>query len=67
MSFKLMRRASSVDEYISLGGKWQESLQLLRELMQSTRLTEKEESMPNTWVVPYGRRPGSNAFKKSSP
>lgn len=35
-----MRRASSVDEYISRSGEWQESLQLLRELLHSTGLKE---------------------------
>jgi uncharacterized protein YdeI (YjbR/CyaY-like superfamily) len=58
-----MRRASSVDEYISLGGEWQKSLQLLRELFQSTRLTETVKWGMPVYTLNNKNVAGFSAFK----
>lgn len=58
-----MRRASSVDEYISLGGAWQESLQLLREVMQATRLKETVKWGMPVYTLNKKNVAGFSAFK----
>lgn len=58
-----MRRASSVDEYISLGGEWQESLILLRELLQKSRLTETVKWGMPVYTLNNKNVAGFSAFK----
>ena len=58
-----MRRASSIDEYISLGGEWQESLQLFRKLMQSTRLVETVKWGMPVYTLNNKNVAGFSAFK----
>lgn len=58
-----MRRASSVDEYISMGGEWQESLILLRELLQKSRLTESVKWGMPVYTLNNKNVAGFSAFK----
>ena len=58
-----MRRAGSVDEYISLGGSWQESLQLLMELMRSTSLVETVKWGMPVYTLNNKNVAGFSAFK----
>lgn len=58
-----MKRASSVDEYISMGGEWQESLLLLRELLQSTSLEETLKWGMPVYTLNNKNLAGFSAFK----
>jgi len=58
-----MKRASSVDEYISMGGEWQESLILLRELLQSTPLVETLKWGMPVYTLNNKNVAGFSAFK----
>jgi len=58
-----MRRALSVEEYVSLGGEWRESLQLLRELMLSTRLRETVKWGMPVYTLDNKNVAGFSAFK----
>lgn len=58
-----MRRAGSVDEYVSMGGEWQESLHLLRGLMQSTRLEESVKWGMPVYTLNSKNVAGFSAFK----
>jgi uncharacterized protein YdeI (YjbR/CyaY-like superfamily) len=59
----LMRKATSVDEYISMAGKWQGSLQILRELMQSTKLVETVKWGMPVYTLDNKNVVGFSAFK----
>ena len=58
-----MKRASSVEEYITMGGEWQESLLLLRGLMQSTRLEESVKWGMPVYTLNDKNVAGFSAFK----
>jgi uncharacterized protein YdeI (YjbR/CyaY-like superfamily) len=58
-----MKRASSVDEYISMGGEWQQSLMLLRELLQSTSLEETVKWGMPVYTLNNKNVAGFSAFK----
>ena len=58
-----MRRAANVDEYIAQGGSWKESLQLLRELMASTRLEETVKWGMPVYTLNNKNVAGFSAFK----
>ena len=58
-----MKRAKSVEEYIALGGEWQESLLLLRELMQSTPLEETVKWGMPVYTLNNKNVAGFSAFK----
>jgi uncharacterized protein YdeI (YjbR/CyaY-like superfamily) len=58
-----MKKASSVDEYISLGGEWQESLHLLRELLLSTSLVETVKWGMPVYTLNNKNVVGFSAFK----
>jgi len=58
-----MKRASSVDEYISMGGEWQQSLMLLRELLQSTSLEETVKWGMPVYTLDNKNVVGFSAFK----
>ena len=58
-----MRRATSVDEYISQGGAWRESLQLLRELLSSTQLKETVKWGMPVYTLNNKNVAGFSAFK----
>ena len=58
-----MKRASSVDEYISLGEPWQESLILLRQLLQSTSLKEDVKWGMPVYTLNNKNVAGFSAFK----
>jgi uncharacterized protein YdeI (YjbR/CyaY-like superfamily) len=58
-----MKRASSVDEYIAAGGKWQESLRLLRELFSATRLQETIKWGMPVYTLNQKNVAGFSAFK----
>lgn len=58
-----MRKASTVEEYISRGGEWQESLLLLRELMNSTRMEERIKWGMPVYTVNNKNVAGFSAFK----
>lgn len=58
-----MIKASSVDEYISLGGEWQESLILLRELLQKSGLTETVKWGMPVYTLNNKNVAGFSAFK----
>jgi uncharacterized protein YdeI (YjbR/CyaY-like superfamily) len=58
-----MQRASSVDEYISMGGEWQESLHLLRKIMHSTSLVETVKWGMPVYTLNSKNVAGFSAFK----
>jgi len=58
-----MRRASSVDDYISKGGEWKESLQIVREIMASTRLQETIKWGMPVYTLNNKNVAGFSAFK----
>ena len=58
-----MKRAKSVEEYIHLGGEWQESLLLLRELLQSTSLVETVKWGMPVYTLNNKNVAGFSAFK----
>jgi uncharacterized protein YdeI (YjbR/CyaY-like superfamily) len=58
-----MRRASSVDDYIAAGEKWQESLLLLRELFCSTSLQETVKWGMPVYTLNNKNVAGFSAFK----
>lgn len=58
-----MRGASTVDEYISLGGEWEEALVLLRELMNSTGLEETVKWGMPVYTLNNKNVVGFSAFK----
>lgn len=58
-----MIKASSVDEYISLGGEWQESLILLRALLQKSSLTETVKWGMPVYTLNNKNVAGFSAFK----
>ena len=62
-SFIYMRRASSVDDYIAAGEKWQESLLLLRELFCSTSLQETVKWGMPVYTLNNKNVAGFSAFK----
>ena len=58
-----MIRATSVDEYISRAGEWKESLQILRELLASTRLEETVKWGMPVYTLNNKNVAGFSAFK----
>jgi len=58
-----MRRAASVDEYISKGGAWKESLQILRTILSSTRLEETVKWGMPVYTLNNKNVAGFSAFK----
>lgn len=58
-----MRRANSVEEYITMGGEWQESLHLLRGFMQATRLEESVKWGMPVYTLNNKNVAGFSAFK----
>lgn len=58
-----MKRAASVDQYISMGGEWQASLLLLREVLQSTSLEETVKWGMPVYTLNNKNVAGFSAFK----
>lgn len=58
-----MRRAASVDEYISFNENWKESLELLRKLIASTQLEEEVKWGMPVYTLNNKNVAGFSAFK----
>ena len=58
-----MKKVSSVEAYIAAGGDWKEALELLRELLTSTRLEEKVKWGMPVYTLENKNVAGFSAFK----